>query len=161
MPGCVLVSRVHTEGARAGFGFLRLFIFNQAAPFCGRSLGISICGNLSDVRDLIIFREGEANVCDHYCAKTVEAHLRARIIAGCDSRCAHQFEMINVPKKFLAKSNDFTLYSDYYPTKTQVVNALDTSELQDGDPRQCVELCSNDPSCNFFYSFALNVTNTS
>lgn len=68
----------------------------------------------------------------------------------------NQFEMINVPKKFLAKSNDFTLYSDYYPTKTQVVNALDTSELQDGDPRQCVELCSNDPSCNFFYSFALN-----
>ena len=67
-----------------------------------------------------------------------------------------QYEMINLPPKFVEKSNNYTLYEKYYPTSTQLKNAIDANTLETGTKQSCQELCDANPNCNYFYSFQIN-----
>ena len=70
----------------------------------------------------------------------------------------NQYEMKVLPKKFIEKDYDYTMYERYYPTQSQIKNA--TQPLQSGLQVDCQRLCNQNDNCNYFYSFALNKGNT-
>ena len=68
----------------------------------------------------------------------------------------NQYEMKVLPKQFIQKDTDYTMYERYYPTESQIQNAITTDKLEPGLPEECQSLCNQDDRCNYFYSFALN-----
>lgn len=71
----------------------------------------------------------------------------------------NQYEMKEIPEKFLKKSDTYTIYPRYYPTETEMSQALTTTNkniIQNGGVNTCQTICNQDKNCNYFYTFSLN-----
>ena len=51
------------------------------------------------------------------------------------------------------------MYERYYPTPTQIANAVKTDKLKSGLPEECKTLCNDSDKCNYFFNFDLNKGN--
>jgi hypothetical protein len=71
-----------------------------------------------------------------------------------------EYEMKPLPDSFVEKSDTYAMYQQYYPTQTQISNAVKTDKLKSGVSEECKTLCNNSDNCNYFFSFDLNNGNT-
>lgn len=74
----------------------------------------------------------------------------------------NQYEMKELPDKFLEPGKTYDIYQRYYPTKEQMKQAITNqdntgkSNIKTGTVTKCQEICDKDLSCNYFYSYAVN-----
>jgi hypothetical protein len=70
-----------------------------------------------------------------------------------------EYEMKLLPDSFIEKSDSYAMYERYYPTPTQIANAVKTDKLKSGLPEECKTLCNASDKCNYFFNFDLNKGN--
>ena len=74
----------------------------------------------------------------------------------------NQYEMKELPEKFLEPGKTYDIYQRYYPTEEQMKQAITNqdntrkSNIKTGTVSHCQGICDKDLSCNYFYSYAVN-----